>query len=49
LRLGPYVERVQELRGVRDYYLSAQLIGERCVTWRESKGWKPEKISKDTP
>ena len=48
-RLGPYVDQVQKLRGVDDYYLSAQYIGKLCIEWRASRGFAKETIVKNTP
>jgi hypothetical protein len=48
-RIGPYVEHVETLRGVKDYYTSAQAIGKLCVEWREDKGWLDERQAENTP
>ena len=48
-RIGLYIERVGELRGVEDYYTSARSIGNRCVKWRKDKGWDKEEYAENTP
>lgn len=47
-RIGPYVERVGELRGVEDYYTSAQSIGNRCIDWRKKRDWDKEKFPENS-
>ena len=47
-RLGPYVEHVRTLRNTKDYYSSAQHVGELCIQWRKDKGMADEEIAKNT-
>lgn len=47
-RLGPYVDHTRTLRKARDYYLSAEYIGKRCIEWRRSRGLPDEEYAKET-
>lgn len=47
-RIGPYVTHVRTLRNAKDYYLSAEYIGNRCVQWRQEKGFPDEEYAKET-
>ena len=49
IRLRPYVMHIRKLRGIEDYYTSAEYIGDTCVEWRKEKGWLDEKYVHDTP
>jgi hypothetical protein len=47
-RIGPYVEHIRTLRKARDYYLSAEYIGKRCIEWRRSRGLPDEEYASGT-
>ena len=47
-RIGPYVTHVRTLRKASDYYLSAELIGSRCIEWRQKRGLADEEYAKAT-
>lgn len=47
-RLGPYVAHVRTLRKARDYYLSAESMGTRCILWRQNRGFGEEEYAKET-
>ena len=47
-RIGPYVEHIRTLRKARDYYISAEYIGRRCIEWRQRRGLPDEEYAKDT-
>jgi len=48
-RIGPYVTHVRTLRGVKDYYTSAEYIGALCIQWRQDKGLPDEEYVEKTP
>jgi hypothetical protein len=48
-RLGPYVTHVRTLRGAKDYYVSAEYIGELCIKWRKDRGLPDEEYVEKTP
>jgi len=48
-RLGPYVTHVRTLRGAKDYYASAEYIGNLCIKWRQDKGFPDEEYVEQTP
>ena len=39
-RLKPYIDNERMEKGEEDYYQAAYHIGERCMEWREKKGYK---------
>jgi hypothetical protein len=47
-RIGPYVQHIRTLRKARDYYLSAEYIGNRCIEWRQSRGLPDEEYATQT-
>lgn len=47
-RIGPYVTHIRTLRKARDYYLSAEDVGKRCIRWREKRGLPDEEYAKQT-
>jgi len=47
--LGPYVAHVRTLKGINDYYVSADAIGQRCIQWRLARGLPDEVIIRDAP
>ena len=47
-RIGPYVGHVRTLRKAKDYYLSAEYIGNRCIRWRQERGLPDEEYAKET-
>jgi hypothetical protein len=47
-RIGPYVNHIRTLRKASDYYLSAELIGSRCIEWRQKRGLADEEYAKAT-
>lgn len=47
-RLGPYVAHVRTLRKAKDYYLSAEAMGKRCIEWRQSRGFGEEEYARET-
>jgi len=48
-RLGLYVTHVRTLRGAKDYYVSAEYIGNLCIKWRQDKGLPDEEYVENTP
>lgn len=48
-RIGPYVKHVRTLRGSKDYYTSAEYIGDLCIKWRQDKGLSDEIYAEKTP
>ncbi len=47
-RIGPYVAHIRTLRKAKDYYLSAEYIGNRCIQWRQDRGLPDEEYAKET-
>ena len=47
-RIGPYVVHVRTLRKAKDYYLSAEAMGSRCIQWRQRRGFGDEEYAKET-
>jgi hypothetical protein len=47
-RIGPYVMYVRKLRGSKDYYASAEYIGDLCVKWRQNRGFSDEIYAEKT-
>ena len=47
-RIGPYVAHIRTLRRAKDYYLSAEHIGNRCIQWRQERGLPDEEYAKET-
>ncbi|RPJ29496.1 MAG: hypothetical protein EHM33_00575 [Chloroflexi bacterium] len=47
-RIGPYVAHVRTLRKAKDYYLSAEDFGKRCIQWRKDRGLPDEEYAKET-
>ena len=47
-RIGPYVTHVRTLRKAKDYYLSAEAMGKRCIEWRQRRGFGEEEYAKET-
>lgn len=47
-RIGPYVLHVRALRKTRDFYLSAEYIGDICIKWRRGKGMADEEYVEKT-
>lgn len=48
-RIGPYVKHVRTLRGSKDYYNSAEYVGDLCIKWRQDKGLSDEIYAEKTP
>lgn len=48
-RIGPYVKHVRTLRGAKDYYVSAEYIGNLCIKWRKDRGLPDEEYVEKTP
>ncbi len=48
-RIGPYIKHVRTLRGSKDYYVSAEYIGNLCIKWRQDKGLPDEEYVEKTP
>jgi hypothetical protein len=48
-RIGPYVMHVRTLRGAKDYYVSAEYIGNLCIKWRKDRGLPDEEYVEKTP
>ena len=47
-RIGPYVAHIRTLRKAKDYYLSAESMGKRCLQWRQDRGFGEEQYAKET-
>lgn len=47
-RIGPYVMHIRALRKASDYYLSAEQIGNRCIEWRQQRGFGEEEYARET-
>ena len=47
-RLGPYVAHIRTLRNAKDYYLAAEDFGNRCIEWRQSRGFPDEEYARQT-
>ena len=47
-RIGPYVMHLRTLRKAKDYYLSAEAMGRRCIEWRQRRGFGEEEYAKET-
>lgn len=48
-RIGPYVKHVRTLRASKDYYVSAEYLGELCIKWRRDRGLPDEEYVEKTP
>jgi len=48
-RIGPYVTHIRTLRGAKDYYISAEYIGNLCIKWRKDRGLPDEEYVEKTP
>ncbi|RJP49078.1 MAG: hypothetical protein C4583_13115 [Anaerolineaceae bacterium] len=48
-RIGPYVSHVRTLRNAKDYYVSAEHIGNICMEWRQERGLPDEEYVAKTP